>query len=193
MAKIYTKNTWTNEVLSGAERYTIKENAGATFKDDMQIVLKTAVSTPGTALSATLMNNLENGLDALDTKVAGQEASSTQTLTNKRVTPRNPGVTFNATPTFNTDNMDIVKITLTGAITNMTTNMTGTPTDGQSLLFDLIDDNGGSAPYALGWGAIVARGSALPTTTVKNKRLYVHCLYSTTAGSWGCVGVSQEV
>lgn len=32
MTKTYTKNTWTDEVLGGAERYDIKENGGTAFK-----------------------------------------------------------------------------------------------------------------------------------------------------------------
>lgn len=76
MAKLYTKNTWQDEILSGDERYDIKENGGASFKTNMQIILSTIVSQVGTALTAALMNNIETGLDDLDSKVAVIEAGT---------------------------------------------------------------------------------------------------------------------
>lgn len=70
MTKIYTKATWTDEALAGAERYDIKEDAGTAFKSNMQIALATSVAVAGTEVNAAKMNNIEIGLDALDTKVA---------------------------------------------------------------------------------------------------------------------------
>ncbi len=67
MAKIYTKNTWVDEVLAGADRYDIKEDGGTAFKEDMRIDLATAVSVAGTPANAEKMNNIEDGLDAVDT------------------------------------------------------------------------------------------------------------------------------
>jgi hypothetical protein len=66
MTKVYTKNTWTDEVLDGDARYDILEDGGGAFKADMQINLSTTVTTPGTAVAAATMNNLENGVDDLD-------------------------------------------------------------------------------------------------------------------------------
>lgn len=68
MAKIYTKGTWVDEVLAGDEKYTIKE-AGVSTHADAVIALKTEVVTPGTAVNASRMNNIEEGIDALDTKL----------------------------------------------------------------------------------------------------------------------------
>jgi dihydrofolate reductase len=63
----YTKTTWTDEVLAGAERFDIKENGGAAFKATMQIVLSTAVSVAGTSVNAANMNHIEQGIyDARD-------------------------------------------------------------------------------------------------------------------------------
>lgn len=66
MTKTYTKNTWTDEVLGGAERYDIKEGGGTAFKSNMQIGLVTPVAVAGTPVNAARMNNLENGVDTLD-------------------------------------------------------------------------------------------------------------------------------
>lgn len=66
----YTKTTWVDEVLSGAERFEVKDNVGAApdaFADlaNCQIVLKTGVTTPGTPINAANLNNIENGIDAI--------------------------------------------------------------------------------------------------------------------------------
>lgn len=117
--------------------------------------------------------------------------TDTQTLTNKRVTPRITTITSSATPTINTDNCDAVTITaLAAAITSMTTNLSGTPTNFDKLLFRIKDD--GTA-RAITWGAsFVAKGVALPTTTVISKLLTVGFIYDMVAATWGCVASAQE-
>lgn len=117
--------------------------------------------------------------------------SGTDTLTNKRVTPRVTSITSSATPTINTDNCDAVTITaLATAITSMTTNLSGTPTNFQELMIRIKDD--GTA-RAITWGAsFEAKGVALPTTTVLSKVLTVAFIYDTVTAKWGCVGAAQE-
>jgi len=117
--------------------------------------------------------------------------SDTQTLTNKRVTPRITTITSSATPTINTDNCDAVTITaLAAAITSMTTNLSGTPSNFDKLIFRIKDD--GTA-RAITWGAsFEAVGVALPTTTVISKRLVVGFIYDTVTSKWGCVASAQE-
>ena len=71
MAKIYTKgSTVVDEVLSGAERYDIKDNDGTPIESNVQINLATSVAVAGTTINAARLNNIENGVDAIDTKVA---------------------------------------------------------------------------------------------------------------------------
>ena len=115
--------------------------------------------------------------------------AGTETLTNKRVTKRVTTITSNATPTVNTDNCDCVDITaLAAAITSMTTNLSGTPTNFQSLIFR-IKDNG--TARAITWGAsFSANGVALPTTTVISKLLTVGFIWN--GSTWGCVASAQE-
>lgn len=118
-------------------------------------------------------------------------SSSTSTLTNKRITQRVTTITSSATPTVNTDNCDAVDITALAAdITSMTTNLSGTPTNFQRLLYR-IKDNGSAR--AINWGAsFVALGVALPTTTVAGKILTVGFIHDTTTGKWGCIASAQE-
>lgn len=100
-------------------------------------------------------------------------------------------VTSSATPTINTDTTDIFTITaLAAAITSFTTNLSGTPANGQKLIIRIKDD--GTA-RAITWGASFAsRGATLPTTTVLGKYTYVGLIYNSTAAVWDCVAVSQE-
>lgn len=117
--------------------------------------------------------------------------SYTGTFTNKRITPRITSITSSATPTINTDNCDCVTITaLAAAITSMTTNLSGTPTNFQKLVIR-IKDNG--TARAITWGSsFEAKGVALPTTTVISKVLTVGFIYDTVTSKWGCVASVQE-
>lgn len=117
--------------------------------------------------------------------------SSTNTLTNKRVTPRVTTEASSATPTINTDNSDAHSITaLAAAITSMTTNLSGTPTNFQKLIIRILDN--GTA-RAITWGASFQdSGVALPTTTTISKILTVGFIYDTATSKWGCVAVADE-
>lgn len=113
--------------------------------------------------------------------------TSTQTLTNKRNTRRltttnAPG----ATPTTNTDNVDVMNFTgLDTAITSMTTNLSGTPSDGDLLEFRFLDN--GTA-RAITWGSSFAATTvALPTTTVISTCLRVGFEWRAASSKWECV------
>ncbi len=118
-------------------------------------------------------------------------ASDTVTETNKRITPRVTSETSSATPTINTDNSDMHSITaLAAAITSFTTNLTGTPTNGQKLIVRVKDDGTGRA---ITWGAsFVAYGVALPTTTVASKVLTVGFIWDSVSSKFGCIASAQE-
>jgi len=114
-----------------------------------------------------------------------------QTLTNKRITKRPVAVTVSATPTWNTDNGDVFTITSqSAAITSMTTNLSGTPTSGQPIMVEILDD--GTA-RAITWGASFASGPAtLPTTTILSKWLYVGFEWSASRSKWICMATGSE-
>lgn len=111
--------------------------------------------------------------------------TSTDTLTNKRVTPRVGSTTSSATPTINTDSYDIYKLTAqTVDITSFTTNLSGTPTDNQCLIIEIT----GTAARAITWGAsFEASTVALPTTTVTTNMLAVAFIWNTATSKWRCV------
>lgn len=100
-------------------------------------------------------------------------------------------VASSATPSINTDTTGMFTITaLATAITSMTTNLTGTPVEGQKLIIRIKDD--GTA-RAITWGAsFVSRGATLPTTTILGKYHYVGFIYNGTASKWDCVAAIVE-
>lgn len=97
--------------------------------------------------------------------------------------------TSSATPTINTDNVEYYSITaLAAAITSFTTNLSGTPTAGQTLWIS-ITDNG--TARAITWGtSFEASTVALPTTTVISTRLDVGFAWNTATSKWRVVAVA---
>jgi hypothetical protein len=122
----------------------------------------------------------------------GQQVVGTtavQTLTNKRYTVNVLDLTGNsATPSINTDNFSVVHITgQSVAITSFTTNLSGTPNDGDALRVSIT----GTGAVALTWGAsFEASTTALPTTTVGTNRLDVGFFWNSETSKWRCVGAS---
>jgi len=108
-----------------------------------------------------------------------------------RITPRVTSEASSATPTINSDNSDAHSITaLALAVTSMSSGLTGTPTNFQRLVIRFLDNGTGRA---ITWGAsFVAKGVALPTTTVAGKLLTVGFIYDTVLSTWGCVASVQE-
>jgi len=115
--------------------------------------------------------------------------SSTNTLTNKRITRRVVTTTQSATPAINTDNTDVSSITgLAQAITSMSSSLTGTPFAGDILIIE-ITDNG--TARAITWGAsFTASTVALPTTTVISTLLTVGFRRTNANSAWVCVAVA---
>lgn len=121
--------------------------------------------------------------------VALPTASSTTTLTNKRITPRVQAVTSAATVTPAGDSDDAVTITAQAEALTLAA-PSGTPTQAQPLVLR-IKDNG--TARAITWNAIYrAVGVVLPTTTVISKTLYIGLIYNSTDTKWDVVGVSAE-
>jgi hypothetical protein len=120
--------------------------------------------------------------------VGSQVVGTTDTniLTNKRITARTGTTTSSATPTINTDNVDFYSLTAqTVDITSFTTNLSGIPTDGQTLWIAIT----GTAARAITWGAsFEASTIALPTTTVTTARLDVAFIWNAITSKWRCVG-----
>lgn len=183
-----TKNsasvTLTNKTLDNTNTVTLKDTL-FTIQDDGDATKQAKLQLSGLTTATTRTYTLPDVSDTLVTK------TTTDTLTNKRITPRTATVASSATPTINTDNTDFFTITaLAVAITSFTTNLSGTPTEGQRLMIR-IKDNG--TARAITWGASFAsRGGTLPATTTISKILYVGLIWNVAASTWDCVAATVE-
>lgn len=115
--------------------------------------------------------------------------TDTQTLTNKRITKRTGTTTSSGTPTINSDNVDFYSLTAQAvSITSFTTNLSGTPTEGQTLWIAITDSG---SPQTIAWGtSFEASTVSLPTTTVTSTRLDVGFVWNTITSKWRCVAVA---
>jgi hypothetical protein len=109
-------------------------------------------------------------------------------IVSTRITPRVSTTTSSATPTINTDNVDQYGLTAQAVdITSFTTNLSGTPTDGQKLWIYIV----GTAARAITWGASFESSTAtLPTTTVTTNRLDIGFVWNAATSKWRCVAVA---
>jgi len=141
----------------------------------------TSVAT-GTGLTGGTITS--TGTISIDSTVA--TLSGTQTLTNKWVQPRVLASTANsATPTLNTDSYDMMVITGQSAtITSFTTNLTGTPVNGQKLIISIT----GTGAIGITWGASFESSTVtLPSTTVSTNRLDIGFIWNVATTKWRCV------
>jgi hypothetical protein len=118
-------------------------------------------------------------------------ASSTDTLTNKRITKRVVTIAAAANPTYNTDLADCIRIVgLNTNITSMTTNLSGTPQNMDILMVRITDDG---TSRTIAWGAMFATyGANLPTFTTINKEMTIVFMYTAASGIWNCMDVAQQ-
>lgn len=102
--------------------------------------------------------------------------TNTVTFTNKRWTPRvSTTTTVSATPSFNTDNYDIFEITAQNAnITNVTTNISGTPVNGEVVGFRLTAASGS---YTIAWGTKFVNSTVSMPTTITTTTQTVYFQY----------------
>jgi hypothetical protein len=148
-------------------------------------------NTSGTAagLSSTLA--IASGGTG-STTLAGASIATytgTETLTNKRIDPRVTSAASASSITPSIATADVYAYTALAA--NLTINApTGTPVDGDKLIFRLLDN--GTA-RALTWDATyTVIGVTLPTTTTASKTTYVGCIYNANNTRWDVIAVTTQ-
>lgn len=156
--------------LAGAQTFT----GAKTFTTGL---LKAVDITSGTGV-----NTLPTSTDTL----VGR--ATTDTLTNKRITPRVVTATDDATAVIDCDVTEQYQLTAVASATTFT--VTGTPTNGQKLLIRVKD---AGAAKGLTWDAVFnAVGVTLPTTTVESKTHYIGCVYNSASSEWDVLAVAVE-
>lgn len=192
-----------NSTVSGSTSLKVDAGSQVTEVDNGWTSAKSIAGTLNqiTTAGAVSATTYEVGNNTTDTTISRSSAgviavegvvipsiSSTNTLTNKRVTPRVSTTTSSATPTINTDNVDVFGLTAQAVdITSFTTNLSGTPTNGQKLWIYIV----GTAARAITWGtSFEASTVALPTTTVSTNRLDVGFIWNAATSKWRCVATA---
>jgi hypothetical protein len=151
------------------------------------------ITTSGTlaiTLSGTALPIANGGTGA--TTLAGASIATytgTETLTNKRIDPRVTSAASASSLTPDISASDVYAYTALAA--GLTINApTGTPLDGDKLIFRLLD-NGTSR--ALTWDATyTVIGVTLPTATTISKTTYVGCIYNANNTRWDVIAVTTQ-
>ena len=118
--------------------------------------------------------------------------TGTETLTNKRINPRLVTAASYTTDTgtsLDVSTCDNFEVTAqAGAL--LFNAPGGTPLGGQKLVIRIKDN---ATARALTWNAVFrAMGTALPSTTVLSKTLYLGFFYNSTDTKWDLVASAQE-
>lgn len=148
-------------------------------------------NTTGTAANVTGTVAIANGGTGATTLAGASIATyaGTETLTNKRINPRVSTAASTATLTPDISSFDQYNLTAQAAGLTVAA-PTGTPVDGNKIMFRFLDD--GTA-RAITWnGTYTVIGVTLPTTTVINKMLYVGCIYNAANTRWDVIAVTQQ-
>jgi len=111
------------------------------------------------------------------------------TFTNKRFDPRVSSTTSTASITPDISSFDQYAVTAQAA--TLTINApTGTPVDGNKLIFRILDNG---VAQTLSWnGTYTVIGVTLPTTTTAGKMTYVGCIYNAANTRWDVIAVTTQ-
>jgi hypothetical protein len=141
-----------------------------------------ATTATGTGVVTALGNNA-NSTGGFAT------INGTATLTNKRIDPRVSSTASTASITPDIASFDQYCVTAQAAALAINA-PTGTPVDGNKLIFRLLD-NGVSR--AITWDATyTVIGVTLPTATTPNKMTYVGCIYNVANTRWDVIAVTTQ-
>jgi len=159
-----------------------------------------AIATSGAVTLAGVLNTANGGSGQSNlTYPTGPDTlvglTATQTLTNKQITKRvSSSASISSPLSWNSNNFD--QYVSTAQAANLTISAdSGTPTNGQVIIFR-IKDNGTGRTLLFTTGvanSFRAVGVVLPTTTIANKVLYVGAIYNSNESRWDVVAVAQEV
>lgn len=162
---------------------------GATTLTANNVVLGNDTSAPLFVAPSTSGNVLTSNGTTWQSTAPSVTETSTTTFTNKRINPR--VVSAASASSLTPDIAAADQYAYTALAAGLTINApTGTPVDGNKLVFRLLDN--GTA-RALTWnGTYTNIGVTLPTTTVINKTTYVGCIYNANNTRWDVIAVTTE-
>jgi hypothetical protein len=189
-----TTDTLSNKTLNSPVISTISNTGSLTLPTSTDTLVGRATTDTLTnkTLTAPVISTISNtGTLTLptitDTVVA---RTTTDTLTNKRITKRVIALTDSATIATNSDNGDIFTVTIAGNRTM--SSPTGTPTDGQQIMYRISQDATGGRTMT--WNTIFHFSTDVPTPTLSttaSKTDYVGFQYNVANTSWDCLAVAR--
>lgn len=185
--KTLTSPTMTTPTLGVATATSVNKVTitAPTTSATLTLVTGSSLITAG-AYAITLTSTATTGV-TLPTTGTLATLTGTETFTNKRITKRVVTTTDDSTSVINVDTTDVYELSAVANATEFT--LTGTPTDGQTLVIRLKDAGVGKG---LTWTGFTAIGVTLPTTTVASKWHYIGCMYNAAATQWQAIAVMQE-
>jgi hypothetical protein len=146
----------------------------------------TATLAGGPVIGGATTITMQSGVN--DTIV---NRTSTDTLTNKRVTPRVVSLSSSSSLTMSTDNADVNTQVNAQAAGPLIMNVpSGTPTDGQRLTFYIKSTNG---QQSYQWNSIF-RGSLttpLPSITTVGRTDYIGFIFNAADNKWDCIATDS--
>lgn len=165
-------STWASSAALAANALVIGGGAGS--------APSTTTTGTGVVTALGVATNASGGFPTIN---------GTATLTNKRIDPRVTSAASASSLTPSIATADVYAYTALAA--NLTINApTGTPVDGNKLLFRLLDNG---VARTLTWNATyTAIGVTLPTTTTASKTTYVGCIYNAANTRWDVVAVTTQ-
>lgn len=184
-----TKRTTVDDILLVQHNHTASDvtDFNASVDARIDVLTDTAKTTPVDTDVFALWDTVRKKVTWANIKTTLKTYfdSVTTTFTNKRITERVTIETSSATPTINTDNTDIHRITaLALAITSMTTNLTWTPTHWQKLIIEIT---GTATRTITRWASFEASTIALPLGTSWTDMLSVWFIRNSDTSKWRCV------
>lgn len=200
------ENTILGAVTAGVVGEIACTSAGRAILDDADASEQRTTLGVGTGDSPQFL--AVNIGDAEDTTVSRSSAgviavegvdiptiSSTNTLTNKRVTPRVYSAASTTSPwAWNSDSYD--QLCFTALANDITINAdAGTPTDGQKVIFRFKPNTTGiDLTWTTGTSkSFRAVGITLPTALTNGKTTYVGCVYNSADSRWDAIAAVTEV
>jgi hypothetical protein len=181
--------------LSGAQTsgQYLRSNGTNTLLSAIQVADVPTLNQNTTGTAAGLSSTLAIASGGTgSTTLAGASIATytgTETLTNKRIDPRVTSAASASSLTPSVATADVYAYTALAA--GLAINApTGTPVDGDKLIFRILD-NGTS--QTLTWDATyTVIGVTLPTATTASKTTYVGCIYNANNTRWDVIAVTTQ-
>jgi hypothetical protein len=190
---IVSTTTGNLPVTTSSTKLSFVPSTGTLTASAMTLGSALPVASGGTGATTLTGLVVGNGTSAFTTVTAPTGTvvgtSDAQTLTNKRIDPRVSSTTSASSVTPTIASFDIYAFTALAA--GLTINApTGTPVDGDKLMFRILD-NGTS--QTLSWNATYTIiGVTLPAATTVNKTTYVGCIYNANNTRWDVIAVTTQ-